>query len=55
MSVMLTDLLAICRGRVPGHSIECESLDTKCIAFRMSSLWEIAIERETIVKLNGSF
>ena len=38
----------------PGYSIECESLDTERIAFRMCSLWEAAIERETIAKLNES-
>ena len=31
-----------------------ESLDTEGIAFRMCSLWEAAIEREKIAKLNGS-
>ena len=35
-----------------GYSIERESLDTEGIAFRMCSLWEVAIEREK--KLNGS-
>ena len=38
----------------PGYSIERESLDTEGIAFRMCSLWEAAIQRETIAKLNGS-
>jgi hypothetical protein len=38
----------------PGYNIECESLDTQCIAFRMCSLWEVAIEREITGKLNGS-
>jgi hypothetical protein len=35
----------------PGYSIECERLDTERIAFRMCSLWEVTIERDTIVKL----
>jgi hypothetical protein len=32
-----------------------ERLDTECIAFRMSTLWGVAIERETIAKLNENF
>ena len=44
-----------CRGSAPsGYSIERESLDTEGITFRMCSLWEVAIEREKIAKLNGS-
>jgi hypothetical protein len=39
---------------VPSYSVERESLDTEGIAFRMCSLWEVALEREKIAKLNGS-
>ena len=49
------DLLGVtCRVSVPSYSIERESLDTEGMAFRMCRLWEVALEREKIAKLNGS-
>jgi hypothetical protein len=39
------------RGRVLPEFDQRESLDTERIAFRMCSLWEVAIERDTIAKL----
>ena len=52
---MPADLLALHAGvSVPSYSIKRESLDTERIAFRMCSLWEAALEREKIAKLNES-
>jgi hypothetical protein len=54
-ALTLQTVSVTCRVSVTDYSIECESLDTQRIAFRMCSLWEGTIDHDTIAKLNGNF